>query len=176
MHIHLLGPSGSGTSSLGRALATSLRIPWFDTDEIFLEETNPPFTITRPLERRQAILQDINTRHESWIISGSMLQWGDFLRDTMDLIVYLYVDKETRIPRLVKREKERFGDRILPGHDMHDNHQNFIKWAESYETGGLDMRSRASEMEWIRKASCKVVKIENEISLEDEIQLVIDSL
>ena len=101
-----------------------------------------------------------------------MLQWGDFLRDRIDLIVYLYVDRETRIARLIARERQRFGDRLLPGNDMHENHRAFIAWAESYESGGPDMRSRMSETAWIEAAKCKVVKIEREIPIEEEIALV----
>ncbi len=176
MNIHLLGPSGSGTSSLGKALSEELHIPWFDSDDIFWEPTNPPFTSKRSVEQRQSILKEINTRNKSWIISGSMLQWGDFLRDEIDLVIYLYVEKNTRIQRLVKREKERFGDRILQGNDMYDNHRAFIKWAESYEDGGLDMRSIKSETKWIKEAKCKVLIFEKEIPIKEELKLVLESL
>ncbi len=176
MHIHLLGPSGSGTSSLGKAISEELNIPWFDSDDIFWEPTNLPFTSKRSIEQRQKKLKKINKHNKSWIISGSMLQWGDFLRDEIDLIVYLYVEKDIRIKRLVKREKERFGDRILPGNDMYDNHQAFITWAESYEDGDLNMRSKKSETKWIKEAKCKVLKIEKEIPINDELKLVIKTL
>ena len=176
MHIHLLGPSGSGTSSLGKAISEELSIPCFDSDNIFWEPTNPPFTTKRSIEQRQTLLREINKHNKSWIISGSMLQWGDFLRDEIDLIVYLYIEKDIRIKRLVKRERERFGDRILPGNDMYDNHQAFITWAESYEDGDLSMRSRESETEWIKAAKCKVIKIEKEIPIKEELELVIKSL
>ncbi len=172
MRIHLLGPSGSGTSSLGRALSKDLAVPYFDSDDIFWENTDPPFTAKRPLEQRQNLLKEIDLTNRSWIIGGSMLQWGDFLRDRIDLIVYLYVDRVTRVSRLKTREKARFGDRILPGNDMHENHRAFIAWAESYEDGGLDMRSRMSETAWIDEAKCKVVRIEREIPIEDEVALV----
>lgn len=172
MRIHLLGPSGSGTSSLGKALSQALNIPWFDSDDIFWEATNPPFTCKRTVEKRQEILKEIDLQHDSWIISGSMLRWGDFLRDELDLIIYLYVDKDTRIQRLVTRERQRFGDRILPGNDMYDNHRAFIKWAETYEDGDLDMRSKMSETAWIQEARCRVLKIEKEMPIADEIMLV----
>lgn len=176
MHIHLLGPSGSGTSTLGKALSSVLRIPWFDSDDIFWEKTDPPFTTKRPMERRIALLREIDAENESWIVSGSMLEWGDSIRDKLDVIVYLYVEKETRLNRLIKREKERFGDRIEPGRDMHENHEAFIEWAGSYETGGFGMRSRKSEMAWMERAKSPVIKIEKEIPLRDEVTLVLESI
>jgi adenylate kinase family enzyme len=171
MHIHLLGPSGSGTSSLGQALSKELDIPYFDSDDIFWEKTDPPFTTIRPVERRQETLKEIDSRHDSWIIGGSMLRWGDFLREKLDLILYLYVDKDTRIARLIARERQRFGNRIAEGNDMHENHRAFIAWAESYEDGGLDMRSKTSETAWINEAKCEVVKIEHEIPIAEEVAL-----
>lgn len=174
MKIHLLGPSGSGTSTLGDALSKELNVPWFDSDDIYWERTNPPFTVIRSLVERQKILREIDSNNDSWIISGSMLEWGDFLRDKMELIIYLYVDKETRIGRLKKRESVRFGDRILRGNDMYENHQAFIKWAESYEEGGYDMRSKLSETAWIKEAKCPVLKIEKEMPLTEEVLLAIN--
>jgi adenylate kinase family enzyme len=49
MFIHLLGPSGSGTSILGKAISQRLNIPWFDSDDIFWIKTDPPYTKKRIL-------------------------------------------------------------------------------------------------------------------------------
>jgi hypothetical protein len=64
-------------------------------------------------------------------------------------------EKDIRIKRLAKREKERFGDRIFPGNDMYDNHQAFIELAELYEDGGRNLRRRTSEVNWKNEAKCK---------------------
>ena len=40
--IHILGASGSGTTTLGRALAARLQCPHFDTDDCFWLPTDPP--------------------------------------------------------------------------------------------------------------------------------------
>ena len=44
--------------------------------------------------------------------------------------------------RLLQREQERFGERILLGGDMYEQSQAFLAWAASYDEGGLDIRSR----------------------------------
>lgn len=175
MRIHLLGPSGSGTSTLGKALAEALGIPWFDSDSVYWEASDPPFTKKRPLEERVALLKRIDAQNDSWVLSGSMLQWGDFLRARMDLIIYLFVDRCTRIERLRKREKERFGARIEKGNDMYENHEAFIAWAESYEDGGLDTRSRKSETAWIAAAECEVLRIETEMTVREGMDIAMRS-
>lgn len=101
-----------------------------------------------------------------------MMGWGDFLVADLDLVVYLYVEKEARIKRLKERERARFGDRIDSGHDMHENHKSFMEWASSYEDGDLAMRSRVSEEAWMKNLGCKIVRIEKEIPLEKEIEIV----
>ncbi len=174
--IHILGPSGAGTSTLGKALSSELGIPWFDSDDIFWQPADPPFSKPRPKEERIGMLEEINRNNPSWIISGSMLEWGDFLRNDMNLIIYLYVEKEIRIQRLRAREKSRFGDRIMYGNDMHERHEAFIKWAESYEDGGLEMRSARSEKLWMSQTKCTILRIEKEISVETEVRLTKDIL
>ena len=172
MKIHILGPSGSGTTTLGRALSQKMKIPHFDSDDFFWMPTDPPFTIKRSLEERVPLLENTLNAHKSWILSGSMLKWGDFLIPQLDLVIYLYVEKEIRIKRLKIRERDRFGCRIDPGNDMFDNHRIFIDWASSYDDGGMDMRSRQSEEAWMKKLKCRVVRINGEMGVGEEVEMV----
>jgi adenylate kinase family enzyme len=45
--IHILGASGSGTTTLGRALSERLQCPHFDTDNYFWLPTDPPWVQSR---------------------------------------------------------------------------------------------------------------------------------
>ena len=66
---------------------------------------------------------------------------------------------QIRIERLKKREYANFGDRINEGGDIHRNHIEFIEWAASYDTGGLDMRSLALHEEWITTCPCPIIRV-----------------
>lgn len=44
MRIYITGASGTGTSSLALALASKLQINHLESDDIFWENTDPPFT------------------------------------------------------------------------------------------------------------------------------------
>jgi adenylate kinase family enzyme len=70
--IHILGASGSGTSTLGRALAGRLQYPHFDTDDYFWLPTDPPFTHRRERTERAQLLMGDLTAHEAWVVSGSL--------------------------------------------------------------------------------------------------------
>ena len=174
MKIHLLGPAGSGTTTLGRLISESLGIPHFDSDDFFWLKADPPFLEKRLREQRIELLKNTLGNHDSWVLSGSMLNWGDFLRPELVLIIYKYVPKEIRLERLKRREAKRYGNRIEPGNDMYPLHLEFLEWAAGYETGGMEMRSKMSEEAWMHPAACKILRLETEIPMEEELKRVLE--
>jgi adenylate kinase family enzyme len=176
MKIHLLGPSCSGTSTLGKLIAEKYNIPWFDSDDLFWIKTEPPFTTKRDINERIKLLEEVFSKNNSLVLSGSAIKWGDFIKEYLDIIILKYLDQENRIKRLMAREIERYGNRINPGNDMHEIHKEFIAWNKKYETGGMDMRSRKSELAWIRDAKCKIIRLENNDSPEKELRIVSEEI
>jgi adenylate kinase family enzyme len=172
MKIHIIGASGSGTTTLGKALAHHLGIPHYDGDDFFWMQTDPPFTIKHPREDRITLLESTLSQSTSWVLSGSVMGWGDFILPDLDLIIYKHVAKEVRLQRIVKRERERFGNRIDEGGDMHHNHKDFLAWASAFDTGGLEMRSRQSVEAWMSLATCKIIRLEGDLSSEQEVAKV----
>ena len=166
MKIHVLGPSGSGTTTVGKLLALQLNIPFFDSDDIFWEQTEIPYSVKRSMENRQSILLKMIKNNPSWVLSGSATKWGDILLKKSDLIILLYTEQDERIRRLKEREKKEFGERIKPGNDMYENHKGFLEWAMEYENGGPEMRSRTSLEAWVKLACCKVFHFDNRESEE----------
>jgi hypothetical protein len=49
-----------------------------------------------------------------------------------------------------------------------------MEWANSYDTGGMDIRSKTSHAAWMKKLKCKSAKINEVLSVEDEVKLVLD--
>lgn len=59
-HIHILGASGSGTTTLGRALTEHLNYTHFDTDTYLWLPTDPPSIEKRErTERQQLLMNDL---------------------------------------------------------------------------------------------------------------------
>ncbi len=165
--IHLFGAAGSGTTTLGRFLSGKLGYHHMDTDDYFWEATDPPYTVKRPRSERLALmLRDIQA-HENIIISGSLIDWGDELIPLFTLAVRMETDTALRIERLKKREREKLGPRIDPGGDMHEHHLEFLDWAASYDSGGPDMRSRASHDRWQKLLKCPLIILNGNTALED---------
>ena len=134
--IHVLGASGSGSTTLGEALARRLEIPHVDADRLFWLPTDPPFIMRRPRGERLALLTRQLPAHADWVFSGSAISWATVLEPVYDLIVFLRLDPEIRMRRLRRREAARYGARIERGGDMADASAAFLRWAEAYDTVG----------------------------------------
>ncbi len=158
--IHIYGASGSGTSTIGRFICEKTGYFFMDTDDYFWEPTNPPFTTKRKIPDRIALMRRDIAKYESVVISGSLVDWGDELIPLFTLAVRVETDTAVRIERLKKRERERFGNRIDTGGDMFENHREFIDWAAAYDSGGLDMRSKAKHDEWQKLLHCPQVLLD----------------
>src|SRR5215468_7431750 len=160
-HIHILGASGSGTSTLGEALARSFAYVHLDTDDYFWEPTTPPFQQPRAQQRRQALLGAALDAYPRWVLSGSLCGWGDIFIPRFDLVIFLCVPQEIRLARLRAREERRFGKAALaPEGAMYATHVAFMQWAAAYDAGGDDMRSRRRHEQWLAALPCPYIRFE----------------
>ena len=170
--IHILGASGAGTTTLGKAIGEKYGHTHLDTDDFFWEQTDPPFTQKREVGERQRRIAAEIARHEKWVLSGSMTDWGDRFLPHFDLVIYIYTQTEIRLKRLHIREEKRFGARIQPGGDMYDEHQNFLVWASEYDTGDLQMRSACMHAAWLEKVPCRIIRMDGALPLEENLKLL----
>ena len=158
--IHTVGGSGSGTSTLGRALAAALSYRWLDADDFFWEPTEPPYTTQRAKPDRISMLTE-ETVGERWVLSGSVAGWDAAIENRFDAVIFLFVPPRIRMQRLRERELARFGGTLDTG---------FMEWAEKYDSAGMEMRSLAVHEQWLSERSCPVLRIEGSPTLEDSLQ------
>ena len=175
--IHIFGASGSGTTSLAKLVANATGFLHVDTDDIFWVKTNPPFRTVRELNERQDLLRQALEKTDSWVISGSLCGWGDFVIPMFELAVFLWIPSDIRLQRLRQREIDRFGSEIEdPNDPMYETHKGFLEWAAAYDTGGLDMRSKALHEKWITALPCNVIRIEDDRSIEENLKTVMKQI
>ena len=170
--IHIFGASGSGTTTLGKRICEELGYTLMDTDDYFWLPTDPKFILKRPREERIALMKQDIDKAENVVISGSLVDWGDALIPYFTLAIRIEMEQELRIARLRQREKTRFGSRIELGGDMYQQHLDFIKWAKSYESGGLNMRSKAKHDEWQKLLSCEILHLDGANTVEEHLARV----
>lgn len=170
--IHIYGASGSGTSTIGKFIADKLGYFFMDTDDYFWEPTNPPYTIKRKVSDRIALMKKDIAKHNGAVISGSLVDWGDELIPLFTLVIRVETDTAIRIDRLKRREREQFGSRIDIGGDMYENHRDFINWAASYDSGGLDMRSKAKHDEWQKQVQCRHILLDGSLPVGKNFEII----
>ena len=98
--IHIFGASGSGTTSLASALAAKHGHRRLDTDDFYWLPTEPFYQQTRAREVRLGLLRSALAQFQSWVLSGSLWEWGDPLIPEFNLVVFLVVPMEVRLARL----------------------------------------------------------------------------
>jgi adenylate kinase family enzyme len=158
--IHITGASGSGTSTLGAALAGRLGVPWHDTDSYFWLPSDPAYVTPRPMPERLERLSRALDDEVGWVLSGSLDGWGDALIPRIGTDIFLHLPGPARLARLQAREVARFGARIAPGGDMHQGSRDFVEWAARYDTAGTDQRSLARHEAWLAALPCPVLRLD----------------
>ena len=139
--IHIMGASGSGVTSLGRALADALAITHHDTDDYLWQPTTPPYRDLRDIPERLRLMREMFLPRADWVLSGGLAGWGDPLIPAFDTVILLATPSKIRLQRLRAREAQRFGsDAVAPGGWRHEEAEDFIEWASHYEEGDREGR------------------------------------
>jgi adenylate kinase family enzyme len=174
--VHLVGASGSGTTTLGRALAQHLGCPHLDTDDFFWLPTDPPFEKVRERSERLALLDGALARGTAWVLSGSPCGWGDVFIAQFDLVVFVWLPPGLRLARLREREEGRYGDAIAPGGPLRAKYEAFIAWAARYDEGEPVERSRALHEQWLAALPCPVLRLDGAASIEANVATIAQTL
>ncbi len=171
--IHLFGASGSGTTTLGRALAETLEVPHLDADDYYWKPSDPPYRIKNSPAQRVRLIERRIAGHAGWVLSGSLCSWGDPLLHRFTLALFLHRAAE-RLARLAVREQQRHGGRIGPGGDMRRQHEEFMAWAASYDTSGSAGRSLTLHEQWLKRLPCPVMRLDSAASVESLVASVME--
>ena len=159
--VHILGASGSGTTTLGAALAERLHVRHVDADSLFWLPTDPPFTTRRQADERRGLLMQSLPSDADWIFSGSATGWAGPVEPAFDLIVFLRLDPAVRMARLQRREVARYGARLEPGGDMAEASAAFLAWAAAYDSAGAEQRSLAVHEAWLATQAAPLLRLDS---------------
>lgn len=172
--IIVFGSPGSGTTTIGREVAKQLGFQHFDLDNyLWWWDTEIPFTVTRPREERIKLLMDDISKFPYFVMSGSMDSYNAPFVPLFDLAVFNSAPVDTRIERVNARELARFGERILPGGDMFENHKNFLDCVRSYDTDGLTISRRVHE-QWAATLPCPVMRIDGTADIVENVERIVE--
>lgn len=160
--VHVVGASGCGTTTVGRALADLWSVPHADVDDYFWEPTDPPYATQRDPAARLELMAAMFAPRPAWVLSGSIMGWGEALIPLIDVVVFVTLDPTMRLERLHQRERQRYGTRIDPGGDLDAAHAEFLTWAAGYDDPSFAGRSRAFHDAWLATLPCPVLALDGD--------------
>lgn len=111
---------------------------------------------------------------EEFVMAGSMNSFHEYFDPMFRLAVYLTADAKVRVTRIHEREQEEFGDRILPGGDMYEEHQQFLNDAANYD-GDASACNKSQHELWLNQIGCPVLKLDGGDSLEKNAKVIIET-
>ena len=136
MKIHIIGCSGSGKTYLANALAKKYNIPHFDLDDIQWDNNTEGYGTKRPLEERNALLQEILNNNE-WVVEGVYYAWVQQSFDEADKIYVLDMPRYLYKSRIIIRSiKRKLG--IQQGkRETLKSVYNLLKWTENFQNKNI---------------------------------------
>lgn len=177
--VHILGASGSGTTTLGRHLAAHLECPVFDADDFYWLPSDPPFRHKRTVMERLALIEPALAHHPSWVLSGSLASWEATLVPRFTHVIFLTLAPAVRLERLRAREVERYGaDRLCETGDLHPPHVEFVAWAARYDVAGPEQRSLIAHEAWLAQlpTSIRVLRLDSALSPKVLVECCVQAL
>lgn len=166
----ILGPAGAGKTTLGRLVARELGIAFLDIDDhIWRWDTKRPYTVMYPRQEKIERLMTAVQAAGEFVMAGSMNSFHEHFDPLFLLAVYLTADEKLRVERVHCRELEEFGSRIMPGGDMHREHQAFLADVSGYERGVVSCNRQQHEA-WLSELKCPILYLDGGNDLSENMK------
>jgi len=173
--IFIFGGSGSGTTSIGKAVCDELGYMHFDSDNYLWLPTDEPYTVIRSAEEYIDLMGKDLSNNEKWVLSGHVSHGlGDVYLPLYELVAFIYVPHDIRMERIKKREHERYGDEIFIGGSRYELSEKFFDYCVEYDTGA-GRRSLKEHEKWLASIESPVLRITND-SFEKSVRTLLEAI
>ena len=173
--IMIMGSAGSGKTTLGTLVSKELGYTFVDIDEyIWRKDTEIPFSAMYPKAEKISRLMKEISKCEHFVMAGSMNSFHEHFDPFFELVVHLHTDAQIRIKRAHERELKLFGNRILEGGDMYEEHQKFLNDIAGYDYGVGGCTLQQHEM-WMKALTCKIIQLDGAHALKENLNIIVET-
>ncbi len=89
--------------------------------------------------------------HENFVFAAVKGDYGEAIYPFFQYAVLIDTPKDIRVQRVKKRSFQKFGNRMLPGGDLHEQEEKFFEFVTS--------RPESTVEEWIQLLSCLIEEL-----------------
>ena len=170
MGIMICGLNGTGKSTLGRMLADRMRYEFIDNEDLFFPKTDSSYMFSSPRSKEEVIrlLEERIRDNNQFIFAAVKGDYGNKLIASLDYVVLIEASKQIRSQRVRDRSYQKFGDRILPGGDLHDKESKWFSLTES--------RPDAYVTDWLKTVNCPVIRVDGTLPVEKNLDYIVSVL
>ena len=167
--ILLCGLNGVGKSTLGRALAQRLDYRFIDSEDLFFPKESPadPYGAQRSRAEAEALLMREVEAYPDFVFASVK---GDCpaLLPLIRWAVLLAVPRAERLRRVRERSSRRFGRRMLPGGDLYEREEEFLRFVEARPEDAVE--------EWLRSVRCPVIRADGTRPLAENVERIVENI
>lgn len=161
MGILICGLNGVGKSTLGKLLAQRLGCVFIDNEDLWFPKEDPAYRFSGPRSKEEVVrlLEEKIAGSRRFVFAAVKGDYGDRLLAALDRIVLMDAPKPVRQRRVRERSYARFGERILPGGDLHDREAAWFSLTDS--------RPEDYTTSWLETVRCPVIRIDGTLPAEE---------
>lgn len=161
--IVLVGLNGSGKSTLAKYAGKKLGFDVLEVEDYWFEKQHDYQNPRTSSETSQLMMDAIAQSTNGFIIGGNISSLSKELVSNLSLIVYVDVEKELRIKRVIQREKDRYG-LLEKGTSLYNERQDFLTFVQS--------RTPNAIFSWMEKTNIPLLKIDGKANLEHNTKII----
>ncbi len=168
--IVVCGLNGVGKTTLGKALAETLKFYFIDSEDLYFTNTKTQYSYSLKNTREQAekILMNKIDAHKNFILASVKGNYGEEVYPYFNYAVLIDVPKDIRLNRVRERSFERFGERILPDGDMYEQEKKFFDFVKS--------RAESTVEEWLNSLKCPVIRVDGTKPIDENVNFIIEMI
>jgi adenylate kinase family enzyme len=150
--ILVCGLNGAGKTTFARELARLLGYKHMDIEDYYFLPSDIPYSRSRTQQECILLMLAGMEQHLNFVLSAVIGDFGDELIKRFDLAVIIDAPLDVRMARVLKRDIDRFGNRVLEGGDFYEQQKRFHNKVAA--------RPADYTEQWVKTLSCPVIRID----------------